>query len=95
MAYRCDQCGNTKKFMVVYDATITEYVDGYGEEDIEDNAGDVNKIDDNPQTQCPECGSNSVDTDCDPIGELPRDHPARKDMGGTGHPEDYPEWRRT
>ena len=92
MAYRCDDCGNTKNFRVIYDATITEYIKN-GEED-EDNAGDVNKIEHDPLTECDECGSYNVDTDCDPIGELPRDHPARRDMGGTGFPEDYPEYNR-
>lgn len=60
MKIQCQVCGNTEKFRRIYDATITEYYDGEGNE-LEDNAGDVNKIDDDYQEECEECGSCMLD----------------------------------
>jgi hypothetical protein len=59
MTLVCEQCGNKAKFRRIYDATITEYIDGDGEER-DGNAGDVNKIDDDPRDECEDCGSSML-----------------------------------
>lgn len=53
---KCAACGNTEKFRRIYDATVTTYVNGEGEE-VDESKRDVNMMDDDYQEECEECGS--------------------------------------
>ncbi len=92
MNLRCRECNNTKRFISEAFFLHWTTLDGSGGiTSIDNRQGDEEaRIDDDyPHLECADCNSTNVDTDADPIGELPRDHPARLDTGGTGHPEDY------